>query len=42
MTVLVRAASKHGATREIAEAIEGVLAERNVVTELLPSSRSGT
>ena len=35
MTVLVTAASKHGATREIAEAIAQVLAEHGVSTELL-------
>jgi menaquinone-dependent protoporphyrinogen oxidase len=35
MTVLVAAASKHGATREIAEEIARVLDERGVATELL-------
>ena len=35
MTVLVAAASKHGATREIAETIGRVLAERGVETEVL-------
>jgi menaquinone-dependent protoporphyrinogen oxidase len=36
MTVLVTAASKHGATLEIAEAIACVLAEQNVSAELVP------
>jgi Flavodoxin domain len=36
MTVLVTAASKHGATLEIAEAIARVLAEQGVSAELVP------
>ena len=36
MTVLVTAASKHGATLEIAEAIARVLAEQGGSAELVP------
>ena len=37
MTVLVAYASKHGSTREVAEAIAGALAERGHASELLPA-----